>query len=615
MATVIGEFIGKIGVDTAGFTKGINDADTRMGKFASKFAEHRKAIGYGMTAIGGAIVGGFGLSMKSAAEFEAGMREVNTMMGLGQEEFESMSKDVLNLAKDLGVDAVGATEALYQAISAGVPKENAIDFLSIATKAAIGGVTDTETAVDGLTTVMNAFKIPMEDTQEIADVMFATVKSGKTTFEELSSKMFNVAPIASAMGVSFEEVSAAIATMTKQGYPTAQATTAIRQAMVSLQKPTKEMQDAIAGLGYESGQAMIDELGFAGAIETLRESTGGSNEMLMKMFGSVEAGGGVLALTGDNASTFASDLAAMQAATEGAGAATEAFNEVERGSARQFEKVQESIKGVVIEIGNELLPKLTPLIEKVGEVIGKVSDWMEKNPELTSTIVKIVGAVGGLMLLLGPLLLILPGLGIAFGALMGPIGLVGLAIVGLVAYGIFLWQNWDRITSDIMTLWENVVHFFTGMALTIRDIFVNIGEAMWAPIKWAIDLVVNYIDSIMTAISNLLGWINQILRPSWVIKAKTPEEKAEDIERISKEQDPRIGLQHGGIVTRPTVAMIGEAGAEAVIPLDRAGGLGEINITLSGIFMGNEAEARKLATLIRKYLRGEERHLYGSPLA
>ena len=495
MATVIGEFVAKIGADMGGFEKGVDSADKQMGSLASNFAKHRKAIGIGMTAMGGAILGGLGMMVKGAAEFEAGMREVNTMMGLGQEEFQAFSKDVLKLSKDMGINAVESTAALYQAISAGVPKENVLTFMEVASKAAIGGITSTETAVDGLTTVINAFKIPVEDSKKAADIMFATVKAGKTTFEELSASMFNVAPIAAATGIGFDEVSAAIATMTKQGFPTAQATTSIRQAIVALQKPTKEMGEMIRSLGYATGEAMIAELGFGKTLDTLRSATGGSNEMLMKMFGSVEAGGAVLAMTGANAASFTADLDAMRAATDGVGASTAAFNEVELGASRQLEKAKESIKAVAIEIGGTLLPQLTPLIEKVGVVVGKISAWMEKNPELVGTIVKIVAVIGGLLTVLGPLMLILPGLtaalpllGAAFTLMLGPVGLIIAAIAGLIAIGVLVYKNWDHIKEGAINAWGAILRFVEGAVNGIIDIinsmirvinkipFVNIGE-------------------------------------------------------------------------------------------------------------------------------------------
>jgi TP901 family phage tail tape measure protein len=73
--------------------------------------------------------------------------------------------------------------------------------------------------------------------------------------------LFNVAPVAAAAGIEFSEVAAALATMTKQGIPTTQATTQLRQAIVMMQKPTDEMAKVINSLGYESGQTMIQELG------------------------------------------------------------------------------------------------------------------------------------------------------------------------------------------------------------------------------------------------------------------------------------------------------------------------------------------------------------------
>lgn len=533
MATVIGEFVAKIGADMGGFTKGVDKADTKMGTFAKNFAKHRRAIGIGITAMGAAITGSLMLAMKSAASFEAGMREVNTMMGLGQKEFEAMSKDVLKLSKDLGVNAVDATAALYQAISAGVPKENVLTFMEVATKAAIGGVTDTETAVDGLTTVLNAFKIPMTDAQRVADVMFQTVKGGKTTFEELSAKMFNVAPIASSMGISFEEVSAALATMTKQGFPTAQATTSIRMAMVALQKPTAEMSTAISAMGYQSGQAMVDALGFGKALDILRDSTQGNNEQLTKMFGSVEAAGAVFALTGQNASSFTTDLDAMKNATDGLGASTEAFNEVEKGSARQLEKAQEQIKAVAIQIGGSLLPVLTPLIQQVGDLVSKVADWMEVNPELTSTLIKVTGALGALMLVVGPLILALPAItaalpiiGAGFVAMTGPIGLVVVAVAALTAGVIWLATNWDRLMGKT----EQVERGTKALASELVKV-----EKEVTRVNSAVEV---FTDNVKVAANNMdeLGTVNRKVADSFVANAQAAIKAADAYDKYMARQ-------------------------------------------------------------------------------
>ena len=109
---------------------------------------------------------------------------------------DAMSADTRNLAKAMGVDLLDATNALYQAISAGVPKENVLEFMKVASKAAIGGVTSLETAVDGITSVIKTYGSENITAKEASDAMFTAVKLGKTTFDELSGSLFNVLPIA-----------------------------------------------------------------------------------------------------------------------------------------------------------------------------------------------------------------------------------------------------------------------------------------------------------------------------------------------------------------------------------------------------------------------------------
>ncbi|MCK5236331.1 MAG: phage tail tape measure protein, partial [Deltaproteobacteria bacterium] len=514
MAISIGDAVLKIGLDK-------KDFEHSMSGLVNGIKKHRKAIGLAMTATGAAIVGGLGLALKSAVGFESAMREVNTMIGLSQTEFEEFSKDVQDLSAELGVNAVDSAKALYQAISAGVPKENVLEFLRIATEAAIGGVTDTETAVDGLTTVINAFKLPMSDAQKVADIMFTTVKGGKTTFDELSASMFQVAPIAAASGVSFEEVSGALATMTKQGVPTTVAVTQLRQAMVALQKPTTLMSKTISDLGYETGQAMLEELGFAETIDMLRDSTHGSNEELLTMFGSVEAGAAILALTGDNAQTFADDLDAM---TNSTGAATGAFEEMEESAGRQMDSLKAAFSDVAMTVGNVLIPVLTGIVDKIKPIIENIKNWISEHPALTRGIVLVVGAIGGLLLVFGPLLLILPGLIAAFkmfniitlaakvatalwtvaqwalnaALTANPIGLIIMAIAALIAIVITVVKKWDELVVFFKKLWSDIkIIFLKGVDKVLGILNAYVGWLPWVgdKVAEARDKISNLIDA------------------------------------------------------------------------------------------------------------------------
>ena len=221
-------------------------ASGKIGKLGGGLKDLGKKAALGIGLVGVAAAGAAVAAISMAADFETGMNEVATLAPDVAKNIDSLKKGVLDLSTQLGTNAVESTKALYQAISAGVPAGSAIDFLKTASKAAIGGVTDTETAVDGLTTVMNAFKGQNIDAEKAADIMFATVKAGKTDFAQLSSSLFNVAPLAAAANVKFEDVSAALATLTAQGTPTSVATTQIRAAIQAIIKPSKEMKSVLA---------------------------------------------------------------------------------------------------------------------------------------------------------------------------------------------------------------------------------------------------------------------------------------------------------------------------------------------------------------------------------
>ena len=361
--------------DDSGLDKTLKGA---LKKTLSVFKTMRTAANDIARKLSYATVAFAGYGVKAATDFDTAMREVNTLLSISDDEFRQLSENVLALSSRMGVDATASAEALYQAISASVPKENAISFLEVATKSAIAGVTDTETAVDGLTTVLNAFKIPASEVERVADLMFTTVKGGKTTLEELAKSLFNVAPIAASANVKFEDVSAAISSITKQGVPTAIATTQIRAAIQALIKPTADMEAAFKAYKIENGSALLANQGLAGSFDMIAKMSGGSQTELAKMMGSVEGLSAVLSLTGSNAQMFQADLEAMRGST---GATQTAFEKMEESASRRFQKLFTSVKNLSIQIGNALLPHLERMASVVLPWVAEQTDWLSKHQD------------------------------------------------------------------------------------------------------------------------------------------------------------------------------------------------------------------------------------------
>jgi TP901 family phage tail tape measure protein len=149
------------------------------------------------------------VSTKTFGDVEKGLREVNTLFGLtgdaAEQNFQKITNEARIASKELGLLQSDVVPGLYNAISAGVPPDNALDFIRTAGRAAIGGVRHVNTAVDGLSSIVNAFNKDFSETAAVADSVFAAVQGGKTTFGELSRFIFQIAPSAAAAKVSLEE--------------------------------------------------------------------------------------------------------------------------------------------------------------------------------------------------------------------------------------------------------------------------------------------------------------------------------------------------------------------------------------------------------------------------
>lgn len=151
-----------------------------LGKLSSKFMPITKAFaGLATVAIGSAVAIGT-QSLKEFAKFETGMNEVFTLLpGITKDSMDAMGEEVKKFSKDFTVLPEKVVPALYQSLSAGVPKDNVFEFLEIANKAAVGGVTDLDTAVNGITSVINAYGTDVLSAAQASDQMFTAVRLGK----------------------------------------------------------------------------------------------------------------------------------------------------------------------------------------------------------------------------------------------------------------------------------------------------------------------------------------------------------------------------------------------------------------------------------------------------
>lgn len=255
------------------------------------------------------------------------------------------------MAVSFGESTETLSEGLYGILSAGVAPAQAMDVLSASVKAAKAGMTDTAKAADAITTILNSYGLSADNAADISDKLFAIVKRGKTTFAELASNIGKVASMASSAGISFDELGAAIATMTRAGLQTENAITAMKAIITGFLKPTDEAKKTAKSFGLELSSATLKAEGLVGV---LRKLGGASAEQLTALFPDMRAlGRAGLAAALKQAEGQAWDLELMLHST---GLTQEAFGKMTNTLIFNLQRLKQSFVILGVTVGNILAP-------------------------------------------------------------------------------------------------------------------------------------------------------------------------------------------------------------------------------------------------------------------
>ncbi len=482
--------------------KGVEQAQAEMAKLSGAVNDTQKKISKQAKMVGaavGAAAIGIGIAGTMAfVDFERSMNEVFTLVpGTSQQALDAMTKNVKKFSTEFGVLPEKVVPALYQALSAGVPQDNVFAFLETAQKAAKGGVTDLTTAVNGISSVVNAYGADTINATQASDLMFTAVRMGKTTFEEMSNALFNVNPIAAALGVKFGDVTAAMSAMTAQGIPTNVATTQLRQLFVELSKEGTKTSDVFEKISGKSFKEFVAEGGNTQqALLLLEEYAKKTGVGINDLFGSVEAGSAALSLTGKGTETFSKNLDAMG---KSAGATDGAFTQMDKGLGPVIDKFKAFAAVLLIEIGT----KVAPIIENL-------VDWMDKNRVAAYAL---AGAVGGVLLAAVGLYIVAMGqAAIATIAATWPFLLIAAAVAVVGGAFIFFYTKFDEVFNwikdhpalaiIIATIMPILVPIFAIVA-AIKFLQAN-WETIWNEIQGAVQRAWSYIQPIWNAISTFV---------------------------------------------------------------------------------------------------------------
>ena len=286
------------------FDSGLGNSQRNVGNYGSALGSMKEKFATIGMAVGGAIVAFQAISRvvtmlsEDFGKFEKGMTNVLSLMNGGDiTKFgDDLKAGTLDVMKEFGLEIQDVNKALFDAVSAGVPAADAIDFLRTASELAVGGVTDLTTATDGITTVINAFGLEASEASQVASAFFTAQKFGKTTVEELSTSIGQVAPIAKQAGLGYQELLSAMAILTKQGLNTNIATSTLRATISSLMKPAEGAKKEFDRLGISYGASGLQGDGLMKIMGQISKAAETDTDALAKLIPNVQALTGVGAL-------------------------------------------------------------------------------------------------------------------------------------------------------------------------------------------------------------------------------------------------------------------------------------------------------------------------------
>lgn len=315
-------------------------------------------------AVTGAAIVTFGaVTAKTFASTEYGIKKVQT---ISNKSFDEIKTGAHNLAQKYGADVSDILQTNYDLVSSMGDIAESHNMMDQASQLSLAGFTTLGGGMNALVSVLNSYKKEVSEAGNVSDILMMTQNKGITTIGELEQSLYNILPTAAALEVSFEDVSAAIATMTSNKVPTAQAATQIRSALAELAKEGTNASKVFRKLTGESFTEFIatgGELDDAFNIIAIGAKNSGLN--LYDVFGSMEAANAVINLTGSNINKFRDNQDAM---ANSSGTTAKAVKIMADTFDTEFKKLKGTVRTVSDEIGEELIPYLKSMKEALEQV-------------------------------------------------------------------------------------------------------------------------------------------------------------------------------------------------------------------------------------------------------
>lgn len=477
------------------------------------------AVAFGSLAVG--------IGSKGMMELDDSSAKVKSIAG-STLELKNIQSELLKNSTKTGIAFNELADAQYSAISSGVKAAESMNAAVISSKLAISGFTDTNSALKLMTSTMNVYGLTgTKAMQEISDKMLVTQNLGVTSVDELANSLGSVTPIAKSVGVSLDEVLGVVGSLTKNGQATSEAMTGLKGMLSNVIKPSKQASDMAKKLGIDFSVSAIKSKGFAKWIDEIKVKTKGNTEVMGQLFGSIQGLNAVIALTSEGGFNDFNNI--LGEVKDSAGMTDEAFktmtntvgfklNKLKNTSKNIFTSMMNTQSGLIGEYIDKVESWVTNNEEKIqgwvraiGDGVTKmvdfikgVIDFIKEHEKAITTILVFVGAMYGVIKVIGILQTVLIALKTVWLIFNGtltitPLGWLVLAIGAVVAAGYLLWRNWEtvmewagKLKDKLVSEWQDIVEktkkAWSEVVETIKVYWESLKKFLKNPIKGTVEL-------------------------------------------------------------------------------------------------------------------------------
>jgi len=582
-----------------------------IGKSVTDFGKKTSTVGKNMMrSITLPIVAVGAAALKTASDFDTQMRAANQMMKVSDKVFPSMKKRIQDLAIQTGQSSTDMAKALYGVASAGFRGEEAFKVLETVGKASTAGLANAESVTSALSKTLNIFGLTGDEANQSMDKLFGIVDAGLLNFDQLSQSFPLAATMAGALGVSFDEVGAALATVTKTAGSTSQAATAINATMTALAKPSEMLGSLIEEWGYENAQAAIEAEGFTGVLKRMKDATGGNADQMAQLVPNVEALRALFPLLGDSADDYAN---ALETVSQSTGKTNKLFSDMADGPGFKMKQAWISLKVSMQQFGDALVP----IMEIAVKAIQKLTTWFgnlsPKTKKFIAIALAVAAAIGPIVFVVGALITGIGMLISAFVFIMSPIGLFIAAIVALQGALIYLvlkhkvlWENMKLIWTSVKTMFVENLKFIADWIGKQAEKISNIWSSLMGGIKnftsSGMEAVKNVVQTVVDWIWNKINWVKDKISSVVNMFKNVGSTISSGISSGYSAVTGALEFADGGVVPGP----IGQAvpaivhGGETIIP---AGGGSGITVNINGGTYLSEDVAEDIGNMIVNRLK------------